>query len=62
MNSEDFKSKAGTHKAQAKKNLSQMFGIREGYSSDLVDSIIDDIIAATRLEIAARIGKLSEKD
>lgn len=62
MNPEDIKSKAEAYKVQAKKNLSQMLGLREGYSSSLVDSIIDDIIAATRLEIAARIGKVVEEE
>lgn len=52
-NSEKTKIAADQKRSDAKKKLSQMFLVPDGYSSTTIDQIVDDVISAAILEVAA---------
>ena len=61
-NSENIQLAADHKRSEAKRKLSQMFRIPEGYSSTGIDELVDDIIAAAILEISAIQTKASESN
>jgi len=61
-NSENIQLAADHKRSEAKRKLSQMFRIPEGYSSTGIDELVDDIIAAAILEISAIQAKISESN
>ena len=61
-NSENIQLAAAHKRSEAKRKLSQMFRIPEGYSSTEINELVDDIIAAAILEISAIQAKVSESN
>lgn len=61
-NSESIQLAADQKRSEAKRKLSQMFRIPEGFSSTGIDELVDDIIAAAILEISAIQAKVSESN